>query len=258
MVQSIHTTNAKKQLLFVALASVFVANALLAEIIGAKLFSLEKTLGVQELNLSLFAQGPFGLTFTAGVLVWPVVFLTTDIINEYFGKRGVRLISVITAILICYAFAISWLVTLLEPSDFWLSNYTAFNISEAFNAIFRQGMGIMVGSIVAFLVGQFTDVFVFQKLRSLTGSKLLWLRATGSTLVSQLIDSFVVLLIAFYIFNDYPLTFVLAVGLINYCYKFFIAVLLTPVIYLTHKVIDKYLGDEYAKQMMEEAATTTF
>jgi len=82
---------------------------------------------------------------------------------------------------------------------------------------------------------------------------MIWLRATGSTLASQFVDIFVVLGIAFYIFGNWSLSQVIAVGLINYIYKFFVAVVLTPVIYLAHNIIDSYLGKENAEQMTEDA-----
>ena len=85
---------------------------------------------------------------------------------------------------------------------------------------------------------------------------MIWLRATGSTLVSQLVDSFVVLFIAFYLFANPPWSFkqVVAVGIINYIYKFVVAIVLTPLLYLAHGIIDKYLGKEKALELSEEAA----
>src|SRR5690606_22534330 len=102
------------------------------------------------------------------------------------------------------------------------------------------------------LLGQLVDVFVFQRLRRLTGSKMLWLRATGSTLISQFIDSFVVLFIAFYgVFTNAQ---IVAIGITNYIYKFLIAIALTPVIYLGHGLIDRYLGKDEAEKISSEAA----
>ncbi len=98
------------------------------------------------------------------------------------------------------------------------------------------------------------DVFIFQKLRRITGRKWVWLRATGSTLVSQFIDSFVVLAIAFYIFGNWSVAQVISVGIINYIYKFSMAILLTPLIYLAHYLIDLYLGKEEAERLADEAS----
>ncbi len=257
----------KKRTLFLILAGIFLTNALLAELIGVKIFSGESTLGLAPANINILGY-VLDFNLTAGVMIWPVVFITTDIINEYFGKKGVRKISFLAVGCIAYAFLMIFLVTKLDPAGFWLEinskdaegNY--FNIDFAFNKIYTQGLGIIIGSLVAFLIGQLLDVYVFQKLRSITGEKKVWLRATGSTLVSQLIDSFVVLTIAFYILapsdSRWPFSQVISVGIINYIYKFVVAVAFTPLIYLGHHLIDRYLGKETAEQMKEEAAASGF
>lgn len=253
------TQNSRKTNLFTILGSIFLTNAILAEIIGVKIFSAEKTFGFEPVNWSFFGEYILDFNLTAGAVIWPIVFITTDIINEYFGKKGVKRISFLTAGLIAYAFLVISLVTVLTPADFWLEvnsttpDGSSFNISYAFNTIFRQGLGIIIGSLTAFLLGQLIDVFVFQKLRAVTGPKMIWLRATGSTLVSQFFDSFVVLGIAFYVFGNWSIGQIVAVGLINYIYKFSIAILLTPVLYLAHNLIDKYLGQELAEEMSTEA-----
>lgn len=245
----------KKNKLFLVLAGIFITNALLAEIIGVKIFSGETTVGADPANLNILG---FTMDFnlTAGVLIWPVVFITTDLINEYFGKPGVKRISYLTAMLIAYAFVIIFIAIALPPAPWWKviqnSDGTTFNMDLAFNKILGQGQRIILGSLTAFLIGQLVDVFVFQKLRKVTGEKKLWLRATGSTLVSQLVDSFVVLFIAFY--GVFPTQQIVAIGITNYIYKFAIAILLTPVIYLAHSMIDNYLGKEDAGRITDDAA----
>ena len=170
-----------------------------------------------------------------------------------------RKISFLTAFLIAYIFIVIYLVTKLVPASFWLelnnsdADGNPFNIDYAFRTIFRQGLGIIIGSLTAFLIAQLLDVFIFQRLRHLTGKKMIWLRATGSTLVSQLIDSFVVLGIAFYVFGNWSILQIISVGTINYIYKFIVAILLTPLLYVAHYFIDNYLGKETADKMAEEA-----
>jgi uncharacterized integral membrane protein (TIGR00697 family) len=252
--------HSRKTNLFVLLAALFLTNAILAEIIGVKIFSGEKTLGFDPVQWTFFGEFVLDFNLTAGAVIWPIVFITTDLINEYYGKKGVRKISFITAGLIAYVFVVISLVTALAPADFWLEvnasqpDGSAFDINYAFNTVFRQGLGIIVGSLTAFLLGQLIDVYVFQKLRAVTGPKMIWLRATGSTLVSQFIDSFVVLGIAFYVFGNWSLPQIAAVGLINYVYKFTVALALTPVLYAAHGLIDRYLGKELTEKMMEEAS----
>ena len=258
------STESKKTNLFIVLSGIFLTNALIAELVGVKIFSLEDTLGVARAQIPLLKDFVLDFNLTAGVILWPVVFITTDIINEYYGKKGVRKISFLTAGFIAYAFVAISIATVLSPADFWLdvnsqdAQGTPFDINFAFNKIYSQGLGIIVGSLCAFLLGQLLDVFVFQKLRRITGNDKIWLRATGSTLVSQLIDSYVVLFIAFYFLapadSRWSVAQVISVGIVNYSYKFFIAIVLTPLLYIAHYIIDKYLGAELSKTMMQEAS----
>ena len=251
----------KKNSLFIILSGIFITNALIAELIGGKIFSAEKSLGFQPLDIPLFGDFLLQFNLTAGVVLWPVVFITTDIINEYFGKKGVQRITFITVGLITYAFLVIYLAMKLAPADFWLSvNATneqgqAFDINYAFEKVLSQGLNIIFASLVAFVIGQLVDVSVFHRLRKMTGPKRIWPRATGSTLISQLIDSFVVLFVAFYFLGPWSITQVLAVGLTNYIYKFLIAILLTPILYVAHYLIDNYLGKETAEAMMAEASS---
>ena len=255
--------NRKKTNLFIILSGIFLTNAIIAEIIGVKIFSMESTLGFEPAQINLFGGFILDFNLTAGAVIWPVVFITTDVINEYFGKKGVRKISFLTAFFIAYIFIIIFLVTKLAPAAFWLDlNSTdldgnPFDINYAFHTIFRQGLGIILGSLTAFLIAQFLDVFIFQRLRRITGKRMIWLRATGSTLISQLVDSFIVLWIAFYVFGNWSMSDIYAVGTINYIYKFIVAIMLTPVLYIAHYFIDRYLGNKVADKMAEDAGKDT-
>lgn len=247
----------KSTRLFYLLGSFFVANALLAEFIGVKIFSLEKTFGFTPFSIDLFGITNLSFNLSAGVLLWPVVFIMTDIINEYYGRRGVKFLSFTAAGLILYAFMMVYFTIQFVPAEFWIMRDTEegiVNMDLAFNTIFGQGMWIIVGSLIAFLIGQIVDVTVFHFLKAKTGTQKIWLRATGSTLVSQLIDSFVVLFIAFYIGAGWGIELVLAICLVNYCYKFLIAVILTPLLYLIHYFIELYLGKELSEKLMIEAS----
>ncbi|GAB5553297.1 MAG: queuosine precursor transporter [Saprospiraceae bacterium] len=249
--------------LFILLAGFFVANALVAEFIGVKIFALEDTLGVEPWDFNLFGQSG-ALQFSAGVLLWPVVFVMTDVINEYYGKRGIRMLSFLAVALISYAFLMIFAAIALVPADWWMVQNASKGVPDmqaAFSVIFGQGLLIIVGSLLAFLVGQFIDVQVFHRIKRITGEKHIWLRATGSTIVSQLIDSFVVLAIAFkfgpeLVKNVEPWSWsqLFAVGTVQYTYKFLMAILLTPLIYFAHYQIDNYLGHEVADKMKEQAA----
>lgn len=255
--------NDKPTRLFILLGGFFIANAIIAEVIGVKLFSLEKTIGIDPFNLSIFGNA-FSFNLTAGVLLWPVVFIMTDIINEYYGVKGVRFLSFLAAALIAYTFIMFQGAIGLTPADFWIGNYKNQRIedaNEAYRVILGQGSWIIIGSLAAFLIGQILDVLVFHSIKRMTGEKAIWLRATGSTLVSQLIDSFVVLFIAFYIGprvsgnqgTPWSLNLVLAICVGNYIYKFILAIIMTPVIYVVHALIERYLGHELAAEMKRQA-----
>lgn len=238
----------RHQKLYLILCGIFLTNAILAEMIGVKIFSLERLLGTNPAQIPLPFDFVLDFNLTAGVVVWPVVFVTSDIINEYFGKEGVKRISYLAAVLITYVFMAVFVSTQLPPADFWLDVNKVgpagapFDINFAFSAIFRQGLGIIIGSITAFLIGQILDAHTFHWIKEMTGSRHIWLRATGSTVISQLVDSFVVLIVAFYVFGNWSLKQVLVVAIINYIYKFSAAVLLTPILYVAHNLIDRYLG----------------
>ena len=252
----------KVAILFWVLGGFFVANAIVAEFIGIKIFSLESTLGLTPFKWTVLGVNDLGFNLTAGVLLWPVVFVMTDIINEYFGKRGVKRLSYFAVLLICYAFLMIYLSIWLSPNEWWrfqsgLSDTEGMSVTDmnvAYAKVMGQGLWIIIGSLVAFLVGQLVDVYVFQKIKSFTGESKVWLRATGSTMISQLLDSYVVLIIAFYIGADWNIVMVLAIGSMNYIYKFIMAIMLTPVIYLTHYLIDTWLGTALAAKLKREAA----
>ena len=247
-----HILRDKPTKLFVSIAAFFVANALIAECIGGKIFSLEKVFGLDPANLTLFGQTGLSFNLTCGVLLWPLEFVITDIVNEYYGPRAVRRISYTAVVLIAYAFVMFYAAMNIPPADFWITSKETegiANMQDAFGGIFGQGMWIIAGSLIAFLVSQIVDVTVFHKIKKRTGQKWVWLRATGSTLVSQLVDSFIVLFIAFKIGNGWSWKLVLAICLVNYLYKFTMAIILTPLIYLAENRIDQYLGHETARKM---------
>ena len=220
----------KRDILFTILAGIFITNAVAGELIGGKLIQI----------------GPF--TMSIGIIPWPVVFLTTDLINEYYGKNGVRRLTLLTSLLIVYTFILL----------FAGMNIPASGISpvkdEQFQGVFGQSMWIIVGSITAFLASQLIDVVVFWLIRKRTGHRMIWLRATGSTVVSQLIDSFIVTGIAFWLpgklsFGDYINT-----AATGYSAKLIIAVMLTPLIYVGHGIIHRYLVEPVSVKIIEETA----
>lgn len=221
----------RKSTLYVILAGIFITNAVVAELIGSKLITIGP----------FFGQGPF--LMSVGVVPWPVVFITTDLINEYFGRKGVQRLSIITAALISYCFVLLYFAMKIPAAkgDGWVTD-------EQFNAIFGQSQLIIVGSIVAFIVSQLIDVTMFHFFKGLTGEKMIWLRSTGSTVISQLFDSFIVLGIAFYLSGKLTFSEYITSGITNYSVKLVIAILMTPMIYLGHWLIEKYVHNHDHKK----------
>jgi len=211
-----------RNFIYLLLAGIFITNAITAELIGGKLIQI------------------YGFTLSLGILPWPIVFVTTDLINEYFGQKGVRRLTFLTAGLICYAFVILFLGMDIPAAEFSPVK------DEQFKAVFGQSMWIIVGSIIAFIVSQLLDVFLFSQFKKQTGDKHIWLRATGSTVISQLIDSFIVLGIAFYLPGKITLTQFFSMGITGYIAKLIIAIGMTPLVYLGHYWIGKQLAKKKA------------
>lgn len=220
----------RRDIVYLALAGFFVTNAILGELTGGKLFT-------------------FGIfTLSIGVIPWPVVFIATDLINEYFGRDGVRRLTLMTIALIVYAFIVLFLAMQVPAASFSPVN------DAQFQAVFGQSLWIIVGSVTAFALSQLVDVGVFWLVRHRTGGRFLWMRATGSTVVSQLIDSIVIIGIAFWLPGKVKTSEFLQVAASNYSFKLLIAVGVTPLLYAGHAAIDRFLGIEEAHQLIEQSA----
>jgi queuosine precursor transporter len=249
----------KSAMVFTIITAFFVANALIAECIGVKIFSLEATLGLPVHTFSLFGENGLSYALTCGVLLWPIEFVMTDLVNEYYGPKMVRRISTIAIVLISYAFVMFMIASKTIAPDWWLTDKVAKgvpNYQAAFACIFGQSSWIIIGSLVAFGVSQLLDAYIFHKIKQRTGEGKLWLRATGSTIVSQLIDSYIVLFIAFQIGSGWSAQKVLAICMVNYSYKVLMALVLTPVINIVHHYLDNYFGKELADEMKASAMLT--
>jgi len=238
--------------LFIVLGGFFIANAIIAEVIGVKIFSLEETLGFQKARIDLLGEKDLSFSLSVGVLPWPVIFIMTDIINEYYGVKGVRFLSFLAVVLIAFAFIVFYFAIQAAPDGAWRVRELKPGIADrqmAYEQILGQGMNIIVGSITAFILGQLVDAFIFRRIKKFTGEKWIWMRATMSTVVSQFIDSIVVTFVAFYLYDNFSLATVTAWAITAYIYKFMVAILMTPVIYLVHGIIERYLGKSQAADM---------
>ena len=246
----------KSTRLFIILGGFFIANAILAEIIGVKIFSLEDTLGITKANFTLLGESGLSYDLTVGVLTWPLVFIMTDIINEYYGVKGIRFLSIIAAALIAFSFFVFYGSIHTSASSWWIGSETQEGVPDmqkAYSQVLGQGMNIIIASLTAFIIGQLVDSSVFKMIKRITGEKYIWMRATLSTFVSQLIDTVVVLYLYLYVAMGFSFPKVTAIAMVNYTYKFVIAILLTPIIYLVHAWIERYLGKDLASQMKKSA-----
>jgi len=225
-------TNERRQWLFIFLAGMFITSAVTAELISNKLIDI-------PLEFSLFGSqlGPF--TTIVGVLPWPIVFLLTDLMNEFYGKKAVQRLSWMTAILIAYCFLILSVAIELPAKEIQGSSLAT---DSEFNKVFGQAQMVIVGSIAAFLFSQLVDVMVFHWLKSKTGNRMIWLRSTGSTVFSQLIDTYIVLYIGFVLPGNMSWSDFFTIAPTNYVLKIIIAFSLTPLIYVGHYAVKKFLS----------------
>jgi uncharacterized integral membrane protein (TIGR00697 family) len=220
----------KRDTVYFILSGFFITNALLGELAGAKLIDI----------------GPF--TNTVGVIPWPVIFISTDLISEYFGKEGVKRLTYLTVGLIAYSFV------LLNIMIYFPTSPASSLSHDVYKQVFSQSNWVIVASLIAFIISQFIDIGVFWFLRHRTGSKMLWLRATGSTAVSQIFDTVVILAIGFWLPGKWDTHTFIKVCISNYTYKLLVAVMITPLIYAAHSLIDRFLGEAVSHAVIEKTA----
>lgn len=216
------------QRVYVWLAGFFVASLLVADIVGIKLFKI----------------GP--VEHTCGMLTFPVTFLLTDLLNEYYGKKGARRVTWLGLAMGLYVFGV------INVSQYMPYLDAPYNVSrDHFDAVFGSAKVMYMASLCAYLVGQLCDIALFAFFKRLTRGRHVWLRATGSTVVSQMIDSFIVSLLAFKVGRELfpdagnppaPFADILSIAATGYVLKFFIAIGITPLIYLGRALMERWGG----------------
>lgn len=232
----------RAQLVYLWLTALFVASLLVADVLGVKLFRIP--LGF-SFSVPWQADRIDAIQHTCGMLTFPITFLLTDLINEFYGKRAARRV-------IWIGFASGGFVFLVMNVALAMPHWEVpFNIAAtSFDDVFSNSRVMYVASLAAYLVGSFSDIALFGWLKRITAGKRVWLRATGSTVVSQAIDSFIVTWLAFSVARSalsgglpaMPFGEVLKTAATGYMLKFVIALVLTPVIYLGRWVMRTRFG----------------
>lgn len=205
----------RKQRLYVWITAVFVSSLIAGDLIGGKFFRV------------------WGIDLSVGMIPFPLTFVLTDIVNEFYGQDGARRITFVglgaaVFVFACINVALALPISPESPMP-----------QELFARAFGWSVRLYVASLVAYVVGQLLDISIFQLFLRITGHRFLWLRATGSTVVSQALDSLVVNFVL--LTGKKPLEFILLVARNGYVVKLVIAICLTPLIYLGRRAFLRYL-----------------
>ncbi|MBX3364870.1 MAG: queuosine precursor transporter [Phycisphaeraceae bacterium] len=224
----------RQQLVYVWLAGVYITSLLLANIVGVKMFAFQTTWWPLEDGL---------LMHTMGMLPFPITFLLTDLLNEYYGKKAARRVAYIAFSMAALAWVLIWVSRALPTHEGIPGTAT----KDAFEIIFGGASLMYLASIVAFLCGTLIDIVLFGVFKRLTRGRFVWLRATGSTVISQLFDSLIISLLFFYVFqllegNNPNLRDAINIAFTGYVLKFLIAVAMTPGIYLGRYILQRSFG----------------
>lgn len=206
----------RKQHLYLWLAGLFVAALITADLIGAKMFRLG-----DSFDLSV------------GMLAFPLTFVLTDVLNEFYGPAATRRVTYLGLGTAVFAFAIIYVAKSLPTSP------ESPLPGDMFANVFGWSARLYVGSLTAYLIGQLLDITIFTALRRVTRHRYLWLRATGSTLVSQMVDTVVVTSVL--LGGTKAAGYVAGVIVNSYLVKVGVAVALTPLIYAVHAFLLRVL-----------------
>jgi queuosine precursor transporter len=216
----------KRAKLYLVLGCIFTTCLVVGDLIGVKLIDVP--------------MPGWTAVITVGLIPFPVTFLLTDLLNEFYGKQAARRVTFIAfgCALLTYSFV--WIAGAIPISALTQSPSWGGTNAASFANVFLGGQRMILASLSAYMVSQLIDIFAFHSLKKLTKGKLLWLRATGSTLASQAIDTVTVNLVAWTGLMAFDQ--ILNIMLSSYAVKILIAIGLTPVIYAGHALIERMLG----------------
>lgn len=206
------------QRLYVILCATFVTCLVLGDITGGKAFAT-----------------PFG-PVSVGLLLFPVTFLLTDVVNDFYGRKGAQFVTLLGAAMALLSYG-ALVTTTALPID-----KDSYFLQGEYAKVLGGSAKLFIASIVAYLIGQYLDIQVFQYWKRLTESKHLWLRATGSTILSQMVDTVTINVIFWGGVAGMTPGWISAKILREYVIKLVIAIALTPAIYALHGAIIRFLG----------------
>jgi queuosine precursor transporter len=183
-------------------------------------------------------QGPkltmvFGLQTSMGVILYSSIFFATDLLSEKYGRQEAQRAVMVGFSVSVMLVVLTQISLLFNPSSDPLTAEFALNIHNATAVLFDYTPRFVFGSLIAYLISQSFDVWVFHRIKQATGGKHLWLRNTGSTLLSQIIDTLIYGLVVWWGIVDFITAMQLASA--KYIFKFFIAIIDTPFIYMARK-----------------------
>ncbi|MCA9249715.1 MAG: queuosine precursor transporter [Phycisphaerae bacterium] len=233
----------RRERVFIVLAGIFLGSMTMLNILG----------------ITKFIQlGP--LSLAVGVLPYPLTFLCTDFISEFYGRKRANFVVwvgvALNALVITFLYLGDWAsgidpkvqpqwqtLSLAAPVMLNTGEKVSGNV-ELFHFIYTCTRGAVLASMVAYMAAQFCDVYLFHFWKKLTRGKHLWLRNNGSTMISQLVDSIAVICITFGAsWYAGTMTFEAILGLIgsSYLFKLVVAALDTIPFYIGVNVLKPYL-----------------
>ncbi len=212
--------------IYIYLAGLFIASLIICNLIANKFITI-------DLGFKTF-------TISAGILPYPITFLITDLLSEIYGIKSTR------NIVWSGFFASTFVLIVIFISKKFNSVPNSPVDNETFNIVFGNSWRIIFGSMTAYLFAQFIDIKIYHFWKKLTNGNHLWLRNNFSTIFSQLIDTSIVVTILFINVMSGKEIFYLIID--GWIFKMIIALIDTPILYLSNSIIKKYIGLKFSQE----------